>query len=191
MAEIVRKHSHFLAAWLRSPLSVGALFPSSPALARAMADQVDIARPGKIVELGAGTGPITQALLDRRIPASRLIVTERDADLFAILKQRFPQLDLRCADASALLGDMKEVATIVSGLPLRSLPKSEKKQVEHAMAAAIRNGGAIIQFTYGLVSPIARKDWKNLKLRGRRQQLVLANLPPAHIWVYRAAGSNN
>src|SRR3954469_4725431 len=72
---------HFLAAWIRSPLKMGALLPSSRALARAMAAEVDIDKPGMIVELGAGTGVMTHALLQAGVPGSRLVVLERDRKL--------------------------------------------------------------------------------------------------------------
>ncbi len=80
----VRRH-HFLAAWVRSPLKIGALLPRSRGLANAMAAEVDVKKPGVIIELGGGTGAVTHALLASGIPPERLVVIERDRKLHVIL----------------------------------------------------------------------------------------------------------
>src|SRR5579871_6735393 len=80
------RHQLF-AAWIRSPLKVGALLPSSRALARAMAAEIDLSTPGTIIELGAGTGAVTHALLHAGIPADRLVIIERDRKLHAIMSR--------------------------------------------------------------------------------------------------------
>src|SRR5258708_5267818 len=83
----------FLARWLRAPHKIGALTPASRYLARAMADQV-APDQGLVIELGAGTGNVTQALLDAGLPPDRLIVVERDPAFYILLKQRFPFLKI-------------------------------------------------------------------------------------------------
>ena len=72
-----QKRPQFLVAWIRSPLKIGALTPSSKSLARAMARQVDLSEEGMVVELGAGTGAVTHALA-LAIPAERLLIVERE-----------------------------------------------------------------------------------------------------------------
>ncbi len=79
------RHRKFLAAWVRAPLRMGAIIPSSKSLARAMAKQVDPDQPGMVIELGAGTGAITQALLDSGLAPSRMLVIERDPQLQLLL----------------------------------------------------------------------------------------------------------
>jgi phosphatidylethanolamine/phosphatidyl-N-methylethanolamine N-methyltransferase len=184
-----RKNPQFLAAWARSPLKIGSLTPSSKSLARAMAKQVDLSENGVIVEIGAGTGAVTHALLEAKIPNDRLLIVEREPRLFAILHVHFPQLRIVRADAVELDDVLKEcgvgqVCAVVSSLPLLSMPRGVRTQIEERMAAAIHVGGKIIQFTYGPISPIAQDRWRSLGIYGKRVQFVVSNVPPAHVWVY-------
>lgn len=183
---------HFIAAWLRSPLKMGAALPSSRGLARAMAAQIDIASEGAIIELGAGTGVVTQALLEAGIAHNRLLVIERDKKLHALLHGIFHDLQVLCADALELddvlkNAGIKKVNAIVSSLPFITMPIAVRHGIQEKMAKAIGEDGIIIQFTYGPKSPINRGELKRYGLIGQRVRLVLINVPPAHVWVYRRA----
>lgn len=189
-----RKHRrlrhHFIAAWLRAPMRIGGVLPSSRALAKAMAEQVDLSKEGAIIELGAGTGMVTHALVKRRIPKDKLLVIERERPLYDLLEQSFPDLHLLCADAMNLRKVLKEagigkVNAIVSSLPFLTMPNIIRLAIEEEMARAIGDDGIIIQFTYGHRSPISASELKRYGLVGVREKIVLANVPPAHVWVYR------
>src|ERR1035441_5790750 len=78
----------FFRSLLRDPLSVGAVVPSSPRLSRLVASSVGEG-DSLVVEVGAGTGSITEALLDRGVRPERLLLFERDAFLAAYLQDRF------------------------------------------------------------------------------------------------------
>lgn len=179
--------SRHLRAWLRSPFSVGALVPSSRFLAAAMVGQIDVATPGIIVELGAGTGVVTQALMDIGIAPERLLILERDARLHRLLRKHFSHLNVVCADAARLDEILAgaPVAAIVSSLPLLSLPRALQTAIEQRMAEAIGRHGRIIQFTYGPQSPLSEQTRHRYGLAGKRVKTVLANIPPAHVWVYQ------
>lgn len=186
----LRHHSSFIKAWMRSPFKVGAVLPSSRWLARAMAQQVDIKKSGSVIELGAGTGVVTYALLQTGMEASRLIVIEREQKMFTSLAAHFHHLNVLCADAMHLDEVIKaqhvtHINSIVSSLPLLSMPKLVRRTIEYRMAEAIGKEGRIIQFTYGPKSPISKETLKRYKLTGRRVRMVLANVPPAHVWVYK------
>jgi phosphatidylethanolamine/phosphatidyl-N-methylethanolamine N-methyltransferase len=181
---------HFIAAWLRAPLKMGAVLPSSRALARAIAQQVDPLRPGLIVELGAGTGVITHALIEAELPKERLLIIERERSLYGILHATFADLRIVCADALELEDTLSQEASpqvnaIVSSLPLISMPTAIRRAVEEQMARAIGGDGIIVQFTYGPKSPITPDELKRYGLVGRRVKIVLGNIPPAQVWVYR------
>lgn len=181
---------HFIAAWIRSPLKVGAFLPSSRALARAIAAQVDVGKPGAVIELGAGTGAVTQALLQAGIRPDKLVVIERDERLHALVSKQFPQLNVICADAAEMdkvLKDagVKQINAIVSSLPLLSMPRRVRQAIERHMLALIGQDGRLIQFTYGPKSPVSRDSLRQHHASGRRAKLVVANVPPAHVWVYR------
>src|SRR6202171_1353100 len=78
----------FLSPGLQSPLKTGALPPSGPALAKAMAAEIDPSVPGPVVELGPGTGPVTEAILARGIAPQRLILVEVQRGFCTLLRQR-------------------------------------------------------------------------------------------------------
>lgn len=181
---------HFIAAWLRAPLRMGAALPSSRSLARAMAAQVDISRDGSVIELGAGTGVVTHALLEAGIPHKNLLVIEREKQLHALLHAVFHDLKVLCADAMDLQNvlhenGMQKVNAIVSSLPFITMPSAVAHAIQEAMAKAIGDEGIIIQFTYGHRSPIKNSELKRFGLVGQRVKIVLVNVPPAHVWVYR------
>ena len=112
----------FLKNWLDKPLVTGAVAPSSPALARLMASYADPAVAGRVVELGPGTGVVTQALLDRGFAAERIAAIEYNPDFCTLLRQRFPGVHFAHGDAYRMrqsLGDLidgseKPVAAVIS-----------------------------------------------------------------------------
>lgn len=182
---------HFIAAWVRAPMKMGAVVPSSRKLSSALAEQVDRNNLGMVVELGAGTGVVTHALLHEGIGSDRLLVVERDPRLFGVLSSHFHHLRVVCGDAMALQQLLREqkvdkVNAIVSSLPLLGMPKEIRNAIEQEMLATIcAHGGRIIQFTYGPNSPITVANLKRFQVVGRRVKFVMANIPPAHIWVYQ------
>lgn len=185
-----RRRQDFIAAWLRAPLKMGAIVPSSRGLARAMAAQVDADHPGVVIELGAGTGVVTDALLEAGVSPKRLIVIEREPKLCGILAVQFPHLNILCEDAAHLdrvLAKMghPRVNAIVSSLPMLTLPKTLTKTIQRQMAGLIGEDGIIVQFTFGAKSPLNRNDLRKYSVSGKRVKIVLTNVPPAHVWVYQ------
>lgn len=184
-----RSRHHFVIAALRSPMKIGGFLPSSRSLARAMASGVDLKRTGHIVELGAGTGVVTHALLQAHVPVDRLVVIERDERLHEIICGHFPQVTILKADAIELdtvlanIG-VHKVSTVVSSLPFLVMPDFVRNAVQAQMAKVIGDDGVIVQFTYGPKSPITPKQMKALHLQGKRMKLVIGNVPPAHVWLY-------
>jgi len=177
----------FLSRWLKAPLRTGAVIPSSPALARLMAAQVDLSLPGPVVELGAGTGVITQALLDIGVAPDQLIVIERDEALHRVLARRFPQLSITLGDACnvrdivAEHGDT-EAAAVVSSLPLLSLPDRIQWRIVDQSLATLMPGGSLVQYTYGPNCPIPRSLQYRHGCHARSAGFALLNLPPATVW---------
>lgn len=179
----------FIGAWIRSPFAVGAVMPSSRALARAMVAQLHPEHPGVIIELGAGTGVMTQALLQTGVSPDRLLIVERDAKLANFLSAQFPHLNIVCADAVRLDEvvaslNICEAGAIISSLPLLSMPRHARHAAERHMAALIGATGRIVQFTYGPKSPISRHTLHKYHLYAKRVATIMANVPPAHVWVY-------
>lgn len=174
----------FLAAWADDPRQVGAIAPSSPRLAEAMASFVDD-RDRLVVELGAGTGPVTEALLARGIEPHRLVAVEQSERLAAKLKARFPQLSIIQGDAGNMrhyLGDhVGRVGAVVSSLPLRSLPSAVVAQIVQEIDHVLAPDGVVIQFTY---DPRAGRRFDHAFERYDRRW-VWNNIPPARVDVFR------
>lgn len=179
----------FLAKWLKSPLTVASVTPSSPQLANAMASCLPD-REGLVIELGGGTGPITKALLRSVSNPEHLVVVERDAHFYQYLKSRFPGVSVVNGDALHLAQLLKTAApalpvrAVVSGLPLLSMTAAVQRQlIEQALMVA-GVGGRFIQFSYGLTSPLKKSIEKDLRLSVRCAATVWRNVPPAKVWIY-------
>lgn len=175
----------FLKALLSRPKNVGAILPSSPALARAIAAEIDPALEGPVLELGPGTGVITSAILERGIVAERLTAIEYDPELVELLSARFHGVRLVHGDAFALeqtLGENKaQFAAIVSGLPLLNFPMPARRALMDGALRRLKPGAPLIQFSYGVQPPLPAPQGYGLRCAA----LVWANIPPARVWVYR------
>lgn len=182
----------FLSSWIRSPLSVGAVVPSGRLLAQALAAQVDPYQQGAVLELGPGTGSVTQALLASGVRPSRLILLERDPSFCRLLRHKLPGIQVLQGDARRLTRVLAEVGIeqvdmVVSSLPLLSLPFTAQHQVVKQSFRALAPQGSFVQFTYGFSSPIRPELQHRLELKGRPVSRVLRNLPPAVVWRYSRA----
>ncbi len=189
--------AHWLAfarAWARDPLRTAAVSPSSPALAARMVAQLPAhthGDAGAVIELGAGTGVFTEALLQAGIAPQRLLVIELNRDLCRILRQRFPHLRIECADAGALpeLAQRHGIApgsvpAIVSGLGLLSMPRPLVARVLEGCAHLLQPQGRLVQFTYGPASPVPRALCRQLGWRAQRCGMVWRNTPPAQVFCF-------
>ena len=180
----------FFRQWLRSPKSMGSVLPSSRHLARALAAEVAW-QPGQfIVELGGGTGAITQGLIERGIPRENLVVIELDSALYAYLRDRLPgclviQGDATRLDEILVRHGVGEIGTVVSGLPMVGMPFDFQRSIIDKGFETVRPGGFMLQYSYSPVAPIpARK----LGIEARIARFVLLNVPPAFVWKYTRQG---
>jgi phosphatidylethanolamine/phosphatidyl-N-methylethanolamine N-methyltransferase len=179
--------ARFLRSWLERPLLTGAVTPSSKMLARTMASYVDPRLPGPIIELGPGTGPVTDALVRRGIAQDRLVLVEFNPEFCQLLKRRFPKAMIIQGDAYDLretLGDTlsEPAAATVSSLPLFTKPMDTRIDLMRAAQDRMHPGAPFIQFTYAVVPPIPARSQH---YTARPSNRVWLNLPPARVWVYR------
>lgn len=174
----------FLREWWRSPRAVGAICPSSLRLTDRMAQWVEVASDGWVVELGGGTGAVTAALLRSGVPRDRLIVIEQSIHFVRHLRRRFPGVRIihgDAADVGTATEGVLPVRTIVSGLPLRCLPADAVRRISHACARVLAAKGRLIQFTY---APRGISPWHAASLNLIASETVWLNLPPARIEVF-------
>ena len=180
----------FLRSWVQDPLAIGAVAPSSPKLARLMVAGI---YPGaRVMEFGAGTGTVTQAILERGVAAGDLYLVERDEGFARLLERRFPGATLLQADATAL-GDAAaqlrgSIDFIVSGLPLVLFSSARKQRLLRQAFDLLNATGVYHQFTYGGFCSIRRGTLKRLGLQASLLGIVPINVPPAFVYrISRAA----
>jgi phosphatidylethanolamine/phosphatidyl-N-methylethanolamine N-methyltransferase len=188
----------FFRQWLKNPRAMAALAPSGRQLARQMVAQLP---PGarRVVELGAGTGVFTRALLKHGIAANELLVVELNKELAHLLQQQFPQSLVVNGDACDLSGIVARhrftsaggVDAVVSGLGFLAIPRPLQKQILQAVFAVLRTDAPLIQFTYGPSSPLPRDLLDELDLSVRRGGVALLNMPPATVYVYTRSRSTS
>ncbi len=191
-----RENLGFLSLWLKRPSSVGAVIPSSRKLAAAMAQEIDQAQEGVVVELGGGTGKITRAILDSGVAPQNLLVVEREPSLARLIGQKFPGVQVLCGDACELDKLLERAAAgpvkaVVSGLPLLSLPDRVCWEILSRVFTILPESGVFVQFTYGPKSSIPPTMVAALAIQGERSCWVLDNLPPAAVWRYRRASARD
>lgn len=177
----------FIRSWIEKPISTGAVMPSSRVLARAMARYVDPEAKGPVIELGPGTGPVTEALVKQGIDPARLILVEFNPDFCRLLRSRYPQATVVQGDAYRLRRLLETyvnepAAAIVSGLPLVTKPLRTRLRLISDAMTLLATGAPFVQFTYAMLPPIP----KGLSgVRAEASELIWMNLPPARVWVYR------
>ena len=177
----------FIRTWIEKPLSTGAVMPSSKALARTMARYVDPAASGPVIELGPGTGPVTEAMVEHGVDPARLILVEFNPDFCRLLRTRYPRATVVQGDAYQLRRLLETyvrspASAIVSGLPLVTKPVRTRLRLISDAMALLAPGAPFVQFTYAMVTPIP-KALNGIKAEA--SELIWLNVPPARVWVYR------
>ncbi|MGQ0583053.1 MAG: class I SAM-dependent methyltransferase [Reyranella sp.] len=186
----------FLRGWSRDPVAVGLPIASSSWTARRLAQaalHAAIPGSGPVLELGAGTGPVTQALIEAGCPVDQIIVVERDAELCTTLERRFRTLRVLHGDAldlAAILAGagIPSVSVVLSGLPMRAVPPGATARCYSGAFRSMPSGGAIIQYTYGFRSPVDPGE-AALKLDASFVGREWRNVPPMGIWNYRLSAA--
>jgi phosphatidylethanolamine/phosphatidyl-N-methylethanolamine N-methyltransferase len=175
----------FFRRWLANPLQMGSIVPSSPALCRKIVAQTHYGDDEVVVELGAGTGVVSQALLQGGLPADRLYVVEIVGDMARHLRAELPGAHVIEGDARRLPALIPpelhgRVGTVVVGIPLVLLPLAEQKRFVDAIEA-IAPGRGFILYTYCITSPL---KYEALGLVPKREAWTPLNVPPASVWRY-------
>jgi phosphatidylethanolamine/phosphatidyl-N-methylethanolamine N-methyltransferase len=177
----------FIRSWLEKPLSTGAVTPSGKILARTMARYVDPLVEGPVIELGPGTGPVTEALVAQGVDPARLVLVEFNPTFCRLLRSRYPQATVVQGDAyglQRLLGSLlrEPAAAVVSGLPLFTKPMKTRLRLIREAFGLMAPQAPFVQFTYAVVPPIP-KALHNVTAQASER--IWMNLPPARVWVYR------
>jgi phosphatidylethanolamine/phosphatidyl-N-methylethanolamine N-methyltransferase len=181
----------FIRSWIERPLTIGAVTPSGKNLARTMARYVDPNSTGPVVELGPGTGPVTEALVEAGVAPSRLVLVEFNPTFCRMLRSRYPDATLVQGDAYRLRRSLETLllqpaAAVVSGLPLVTKPIRTRLRLIRDAFDLMAPGAPFVQFTYSVASPLPKR------LGGfsvEASERIWMNIPPARVWVYRRSGN--
>jgi phosphatidylethanolamine/phosphatidyl-N-methylethanolamine N-methyltransferase len=177
----------FFRRWLANPLQMGSIVPSSPALCRRLVAQTRYAPDEAVLELGAGTGVVSQALLKGGLAPEKLFVVEIVRDMAAHLREQLPGAQVIEGDARRLPALIPQewhgkIGTVVVGIPLVLLPFTEQRRFIEAIQA-VAPGRGFILYTYCITSPL---PYEKHGLTAKREAWTPLNLPPASVWRYTA-----
>jgi len=183
-----------LRKFLTQGTTVASWSPSSRAMARAITKDIDWATTKCVVELGAGTGPVTKMLVEAAGPNTRLVIIERDPDFCRVLRAKFPGHDIVEGDAGKLDEILAERGIahadhVISGLPLPSFPKQLRDDVIAMSAKVLGPAGMFRQLTNMpyVYRGLYRSYFKNVAFK-----MVWRNFPPGGVYYctgYQLAGS--
>lgn len=186
MKQKIKETALFFKKYLLQGRHIGAFTPSSKYLARAVCDQIDLERARVVVELGAGTGVLTQEMTRRLPKQCDLVIVERDHEFVQLLKSKFNGSHIWLTEAQNMheyldKHGFREVDYFISGLPFRSLPKPVGEKILKIVNDYLSPHGVFIAYSYFFVTYFNFKKF----FRSVKVEFVLRNVPPAFVFVCR------
>ena len=186
----MNENIEFLQAFIKNPLKVGAIAPSSPELAKKMIEGVRPNANNIIMELGVGTGAITKYLETRLSDEKSYLGIELDRDLVKSLRTNYPKLKIVRGNAAETFSihqktGLGKVGFIICCLPFVSLPNEIGEQILLEIDKFMRQGCLFrtFQYAHGYYMPSAiklREFMRNRYGKAKRSQLIVKNVPPAY-----------
>ena len=179
----------FLREWFVNPQRTGSVAPSSPQLGAAMARWLPRNPESFVLELGPGTGTVTDALLKYGLREDRLIAIEHNPALAKLLQKKFPRACIISGDAwemdtllAALPVPVASVGAVISSLPLLNFPKAQADALAQKIRAVLEPRGRLVQYSYHLIKDRSRgaDDFRLVA-----SQIVWWNFPPARVHVFQ------
>jgi|CXWL01.1.fsa_nt_gi phosphatidylethanolamine/phosphatidyl-N-methylethanolamine N-methyltransferase len=175
----------FFKKFLAKGRTISSAVPSSKAMVAGILRHIDFSRPATIVELGAGTGPVTQEILEQLRPHHRFAAIENDPDFCEVLRRRFPEVTLLEADAGAVAEPLaklgiNKVDYVISGLPTPSLPRRTSLAIWKWLQQCLSPNGVFIQIT---VAPLIFKPFYTRLFSEVQYQMVWMNVPPGGVYL--------
>ena len=179
----------FMQEWLANPQGMGAVAPSSRKLADAMAKWLPSDPESYVLELGPGTGVVTEALLRRGLRQERLVAIEQNSNMTRVLREKFPRAQIITGDAWKLddllrrrREPIEKVGAVISSLPLLNFPPADAERLADKIRAALEPHGRWVQFTYR-IHRLRPRGASSFRLRATK--IIWFNLPPARVSVFQ------
>jgi len=180
------KHSSirlFLSELAKRPRQMGTVWPSSPALAEAMARWLPEHKDQLMLELGPGTGIVTEKLIAAGLPEERLVAVEKSERMAGFLRERFPKAQIIAGDALELdqvLTGLK-FGAVFSSLPLKVFTPEQVERISAGIHGVLHPGAHWVQYSYQIINGHAPAK----SFHAVDSEIVWQNLPPAKVSVYR------
>lgn len=192
----MNENIEFLQAFLRSPLKVGAITPSSPELSSAMIAGIQPSENNIAIELGVGTGSFTKRLRQVVPDEKSYLGIEINSKFCRALRREFTGMKFICGDATKLRdlhksSDFGKVGYILSGIPFVTLPNEVGEAILQEVSKFMDEGGCTFrtfQYAHGFYMPSALKLRSFMRKRyGRaeKSELIIKNVPPAYTLTWR------
>lgn len=174
----------FFRKFLAKGRDISSAIPSSRAMGECVLAPIDFNRPATIIELGAGTGPITEMIVERIRPHHRFVAVENDPDFCDVLRRRFPETTLLQADASRIEGPLsnlgiEKVDYVLSGLPTPNLPPRAQVKLMQWLRKCLSPAGIFVQIT---VAPLVYRRFYSRVFHSVQYRMVWLNLPPGGVY---------
>lgn len=184
----LKQDLRFFRGWIRNPAEVGSVKPTGRAVATAMASFIPLDSELPVLELGPGTGVITEALIRRGIARDKIVSVEYSEDFYHFLVGRFPGVNFVLGDGfrvKELLADKpwKKFSGVVGAIPLLNFPKAVRAKLVADCLDLVQPGGPFIQISYGLRAPTPAVPGK---ISMESSDWIVKNVPPAKVYTYRA-----
>ena len=181
------RYSTWLRTYLKNPLQLGALFPSGPSLGALMVEHIKPGQHLPILELGAGSGSFTRALLAKGIPEEELVLVEQSRVFANYLEKSFPMAKVICGDATTVVEILRkygihQCAEIVSGIPLYSIGSTLRRIICNEALKLLKSGRSLAQVSYIQRCSIPNDIIAAHSARKTYCGMVLKNIPPAFVW---------
>lgn len=175
----------FLKQWIKNPGRLGTLAPISNRLAQKAAACIENPSHQRVVEIGAGPGRLTRALLHTGIQPHNFKAIELDPNLCAYAQQSLPHIDFIEGDAASLplllpKDWIKKVDIVFSTIPFMYLAAHKRTDIVNAAFNVLKPGGILFHLTYYWGNPL-----QHMMLDASRATSVWFNAPPAFIWRYQ------
>lgn len=183
--------SLFLGQLIRRPTEIRAIAPTASAAAREMARLVT-PDMGAVAEIGAGTGTITRAILDRGLAPERLELYELNAAFCERLRTLFPGVKVHNLPAQEMVNvGRRDLDAVISGVPTLPMPDEMQAAIVGAALSMLKPGAPFVQITYGTVPPLSDRVRDRFGLTHSRSHRIWLNLPPAQVYVFRQTRSSD
>jgi phospholipid N-methyltransferase len=175
----------FLQQFIKHPVMVGSIIPSSQRTIRRVLSKVDWANTKMFVEYGPGVGTFCRAVLERLAPDAKYVAIDTNVDFVKYLREsisdpRFSVVHASAEKVEQIVADhgCEHADYIVSGLPFSTLPPGVGDRIAAATHRVIRPGGAFLVYQF---NPAVR-NFLTPHFERIDDEIEWWNVPPAHIW---------